>query len=131
MIYRIAADCVLLLHLAFTLFAVLGGLLVLRRPSLLWLHLGAVFWGVVIELADWICPLTPLENFLRGRGGEAGYAGGFIEHYVALLLYPENLTIELRYLLGMTLIAANLVIYGYVFLQRRRRRKNSIDNSIT
>ncbi len=122
MIYRIAADCVLLLHLAFTLFAVLGGLLVLRRPSLLWLHLGAVFWGVVIELADWICPLTPLENFLRERGGEAGYAGGFIEHYVVRFLYPENLTIALRYLLGGGLIAVNLLIYGYIFWIRRRRK---------
>ena len=122
MIYRIAADCVLLLHLAFTLFAVLGGLLVLRRPSLLWLHLGAVFWGVVIELADWICPLTPLENFLRERGGEAGYTGGFIEHYVARFLYPENLPIELRYLLGGGLVAVNLIIYGYIFWTRRRRK---------
>lgn len=122
MIYRIAADCVLLFHLAFTLFAVLGGLLVLRRPSLLWLHLGAVFWGVVIEFADWICPLTPLENFLRKRGGEAGYAGGFIEHYVVRFLYPENLTIELRYLLGGGLIAVNLLIYGYIYWIRRRRK---------
>ena len=122
MIYRISADAVLLLHLAFTLFTVLGGLLVLRRPSLLWLHLGAVFWGVAIECADWVCPLTPLENFLRERGGEAGYAGGFIEHYVALLLYPENLTIELRYLLGLGLVAVNLIVYGYIFLKRRITR---------
>ena len=120
MLYRIAADCILLLHLAFTLYAVLGGLLVLRYPSLLWLHLTAVLWGVVIELADWICPLTPLENFLREKGGEEGYAGGFIDHYVVRFLYPENLTIELRYLLGLGLIAANLVIYGYVFWRRRR-----------
>lgn len=119
--YRMAADAILLLHLAFTLFTVLGGLLVLRRPSLIWLHLAAVLWGVVIEWADWVCPLTPLENFLREQGGEAGYAGGFIEHYVALILYPENLTIELRYLLGMGLVAANLIIYGYVFLVRRRK----------
>ena len=121
MSYPLAADGVLLLHIAFTIFAVLGGLLVLRRPSLLWWHLGAVVWGVVIELADWICPLTPLENFLRERGGEAGYAGGFIEHYVALFLYPENLTVKLRYLLGLGLVAVNLIIYGYVFLARRRK----------
>lgn len=121
MIHRIAADSILLLHFAFTLFTVLGGLVVLRRPSLLWVHLAAVFWGVVIEWADWVCPLTPLENFLRERGGEAGYAGGFIEHYVALLLYPENLTIELRYLLGLGLVAVNLIIYGYIFLVRRRK----------
>ena len=122
MIYSIAADCILLLHLAFTLFTVLGGLLVLRRPSLIWVHLAAVLWGVVIEWADWVCPLTPLENFLRGLGGEAGYAGGFIEHYVALILYPENLTIELRYLLGLGLVTTNLIVYGYVFLKRRHRR---------
>lgn len=122
MIYRISADAVLLLHLAFTLFTVLGGLLVLRRPSLLWVHLIAVLWGVVIEWADWICPLTPLENALRVRGGEAGYSGGFIEHYISLVLYPENLTIELRYLLGMGLVAVNLIIYGYIFLIRRRRK---------
>jgi len=122
MVYRIAADCILLLHLAFTLYTVLGGFLVLRRPSLLWLHLAAVLWGVVIELADWTCPLTPLENFLRERAGESGYAGGFIEHYVALILYPENLTIELRYLLGLGLVAVNLIVYGYVFLKRHHRR---------
>ena len=122
MIYRIAADGILLLHLAFTLFAVLGGLLVLRRPSLLWAHLAAVLWGVVIEWADWVCPLTPLENFFRERGGEAGYAGGFIEHYLGLLLYHENLPIELRYLMGLGLVAANLIIYGFVFLTRRGRK---------
>ena len=121
MLYRLAADSILLLHLAFTIFTVLGGLLVLRRPSLLWAHLAAVLWGVVIELADWLCPLTPLENFLRERGGEKGYAGGFIEHYVARFLYPENLTIELRYLLGLGLVAVNLIIYGYIFLVRRRK----------
>ncbi|OGQ87280.1 MAG: hypothetical protein A2512_12910 [Deltaproteobacteria bacterium RIFOXYD12_FULL_56_24] len=122
MSYRLAADGVLLLHLAFTLFAVLGGLLVLRRPSLLWWHLGTVLWGAVIEWADWICPLTPLENFLRERGGEAGYAGGFIEHYLDLFLYPANLPVELRYLLCLGLVTVNLIIYGYVFLARRRRR---------
>ena len=119
--YRLTADAILLLHLAFTLFTVLGGLLVLRHPALLRVHLAAVLWGVVIEWADWICPLTPLENFLREQGGEAGYAGGFVEHYVALLLYPENLTIELRYLLGGGLIAVNLLIYGYIFWTRRRK----------
>ena len=122
MIYRIAADCILLLHLAFTLYTVLGGFLSLRRPSLIWLHLTAVLWGVVIEWADWVCPLTPLENFLREHGGEAGYTGGFIEHYVVRFLYPENLTIELRYLLGLGLVAVNLIIYRYVFLKRRHPR---------
>ncbi|OGR00224.1 MAG: hypothetical protein A2505_05810 [Deltaproteobacteria bacterium RIFOXYD12_FULL_55_16] len=121
MIYRAAADCILLLHLAFTLFAVLGGLLVLRLPAILRVHLAAVFWGIAIEWADLTCPLTPLENFLRKRGGESGYTGGFIEHYIVMFLYPENLTIEWRYLIGLGLAAANLIIYGYIFLTRHRK----------
>lgn len=120
MLYRIAADAVLLLHFSFTLFVVLGGFLVIRFPALLRVHLAALFWGVAVEWADWLCPLTPLENVLRERGGEAGYAGGFVEHYLAPLLYPESLTIRLRFLLGLALVAINLLIYGAVFLTRLR-----------
>ncbi|MFL5530347.1 MAG: DUF2784 domain-containing protein, partial [Gemmatimonadaceae bacterium] len=82
MTYRILADLVLVLHLAFVIFVVAGAGLVTRRPRVAWLHLPAVVWGVLIEYAGWICPLTPLENSLRMRGGEAGYSGGFIEHYL-------------------------------------------------
>ena len=120
MIYRALADLVLVTHLAFAAFTVLGGLLVLRRRSLLWLHLAAVLWGVVIQWANWTCPLTPLESYLREAGGEGGYRGGFVEHYVSMILYPENLTVELRYLLGVVLIAVNLLVYGYLFLRKRR-----------
>lgn len=120
MIYRALADLVLVAHLAFVIFTVLGGLLVLRWRSLLWPHLACVFWGVILQWANWSCPLTPLESYLRGMGGEGGYQGGFIEHYVSMILYPENLTIELRYLLGIALLAVNLVVYGYLFFQKRR-----------
>jgi hypothetical protein len=120
MIYRALADLVLVTHLAFAVFTVVGGLLVLRRRSLLWLHLASVFWGVVIQWANWTCPLTPLESYLREMGGEVGYRGGFIEHYVSMILYPENLTIELRYLLGTVLIVVNLMIYGYLFARKWR-----------
>ena len=120
MIYRALADLVLVTHLAFAVFTVLGGLLVLRRRSLLWPHLAAVLWGVVIQWANWTCPLTPLESRLREAGGEAGYEGGFVEYYVSMILYPESLTVELRYLLGLLLIAVNLAVYGYVFSRRRR-----------
>ena len=120
MTYRVLADLVLLTHFAFAAFTVLGGLLVLRWRTLLWLHLASVFWGVVIQWANWTCPLTPLESYLREGGGEGGYRGGFIEHYVRMILYPENLTVELRYVLGIVLIAVNLLVYGYVFLRRGR-----------
>ena len=120
MIYRALADLILVTHLAFAIFTVLGGLLVLRWRSLLWPHLASVSWGVVIQWANWTCPLPPLESYLREMGGEAGYRGGFIEHYASLILYPENLTIELRHLLGGILIAVNLMVYGYIFWRKRR-----------
>lgn len=118
--YQVLADAVLLLHAAFVLFTMFGGLLVLRYPKVVWLHLPALLWGVIVQWADLICPLTPLENLLRLRGGEAAYAGAFIEHYVSMVLYPDALTIELRYLLGFLLIAVNAMIYVRVMLHRHR-----------
>lgn len=120
MTYRVLADLILVTHFAFAIFTVLGGLLVLRWRSLLWVHLSSFLWGVVIQWANWTCPLTPIENYLRELGGEARYRGGFVEHYVSMILYPENLTVELRYLLGIVLIVVNLMVYGYLFLRKRR-----------
>ena len=86
--YRLLADAVLIVHLAFIAFVALGGLLVLHWPRLAWLHLPAIAWGAWIEFSGWICPLTPLEVGLRARGGEATYTGGFIEHYVTAAHLP-------------------------------------------
>lgn len=121
MLFRILADLVLLAHLAFVIFALLGGLLVLRYRNLLWPHLAALAWGVAVQWANWICPLTPLENALRRTGGEAGYAGGVIEHYAMRVLYPDALPLELRYLLGLALILVNGAVYAYVLSRKRRR----------
>ncbi|WP_420474368.1 DUF2784 domain-containing protein [Noviherbaspirillum sp. ST9] len=119
MFYRLIADLILVLHVAFVAFALFGGLLVLRRPRVAWLHLPALAWGVFVQWADRICPLTPLENHFRVLGGEAGYTGRFIEHYLSMLLYPDNLTIELRYLLGAVLLAVNAVVYTRLILRKR------------
>ena len=119
MIYRALADLILALHLAFVLFVVLGGLLVMRWPRMAWLHLPAAIWGVVIEYTGWICPLTPLENSSRARGGEAGYSGGFIEHYIEPLLYPAGLTRSTQVVLGSLVLVLNLTAYG-IALSRRR-----------
>lgn len=120
MFFGVLADLVLIAHLSFAMFTVFGGLLVLRRPYLLWFHLACIFWGVFVQWANWACPLTPLENLLRQMSGQTGYRGGFVEHYVSLVLYPENLTIELRYVLGILLIVINILIYGFIFLRRRQ-----------
>lgn len=117
MIYRALADAVLILHLAFMLFVVLGGLLVLWRRRLAWLQLPAVAWGILIEIAGWICPLTPLENWLRMQGGERGYSGGFIENYLVSLIYPDGLTRELQWLLAALVMAVNTAVYFRVWRQ--------------
>lgn len=119
MLYRLLADLILVLHAAFVAFALFGGLLLLRRPRVVWLHLPALGWGVLVQWADWICPLTPLENRFRLLGGEAGYEGGFIEHYIMLLLYPDALTLELRYLLGAVLLGVNAAVYGHLIFRKR------------
>ena len=121
MIYRALADFVLVLHLCFVLFVVLGGLLVIRRPRLAWLHIPAAIWGVLIEYSGWICPLTPLENSFRIRGGEAGYSGGFIEHYIQPTLYPAGLTRSTQLVLGSLALIVNLAAYGIVLSRSRNR----------
>ena len=114
MIYRALAELVLILHFCFVIFVVLGGLLVLRRHWIAWLHLPAVAWGVVIEFFWWACPLTSLENRLRELGGEAGYATGFIDYYLSIILYTP-LSPQTRIILGLLLVGFNLLVYLYVF----------------
>ena len=123
--YSWLADLVLGIHLAFVLFVVLGGLLVLRRPRLGWIHAPAAAWGVLTEFANIICPLTPLETDLRRRAGEAGYRGGFIEHYLSRLLYPADLTRSLQIALGTFALAVNLAVYGWIAVSCLRRKRDS------
>ena len=117
---RLLADALVAAHLAFIVFVLAGGLLVLRHRGWAVLHLPAVAWGAFAELTGTVCPLTPLENSLRRSAGEAGYAGGFIEHYVIPLLYPEALTPQLQIALGLAVIAINLAVYAFVWQRRRR-----------
>ena len=119
MLHRWLADAVLVVHLAFVLFVVLGGLLVLRWPKLAWIHVPVALYGATIEFVGFICPLTPLENWLRQQGGEAGYEGGFVEHYITAALYPTGLTREIQIALGLAVLAVNGVVYG-VLIRRRR-----------
>jgi hypothetical protein len=114
------ADVVVLLHFLFVLFVVSGGVLALWWPRILWLHAPAVIWGVLIEFAGWICPLTPLENRLRRAEGGTGYEGDFIAHYILPVLYPEGLTRRHQLALGALALALNLVVYALVFARHRR-----------
>ena len=122
MIYRILADALVAFHLAFVTFVCLGGLLVLRWPRMIWLHLPAAFWGAIVEWTQTVCPLTPLENHLRHLGGQAGYSGGFIEHHITHVLYPEGLSQSIQIALGVFVVLLNVTVYILVFLRRRRWR---------
>ncbi len=119
--YSVAADIVVVLHLLFIVFAVLGGLLVLKWQKLIWLHVPAAIWGVLIEFAGWICPLTPLEKKLRAASGSNGYSGGFVEHYIIPIIYPAGLTREVQVILGLIVLVMNVVVY-VVIIRRNRRR---------
>ena len=119
MLERLLADLIVLIHLGFVVFVVAGGFLVLRWRWLVWLHAPAAAWGVFIELMGWVCPLTPLENRLRQAGGEPGYAGAFVEHYILPVLYPEGLTRSVQVGLALFVIAANGLAYTLVWRRRR------------
>jgi hypothetical protein len=114
------ADLVLVLHLGFILFAVLGGTLALRWPKAALLHLPTALYGVLIEFVGWPCPLTPLENRLREAGGQNGYDTGFIEHYLAPIIYPASFGPPLQIVLGSLALAVNVAIYAWVIRRWRR-----------
>jgi hypothetical protein len=120
MFYRLSADLVLIVHLGFVAFVVLGGFLVLHWPRLMWPHLAAVVWGAAIEFIGFVCPLTPLEISLRELGGETAYQGDFLGHYITALLYPSGLTRGLQILLGLLALLPNAAIYGYLLVRRKR-----------
>jgi hypothetical protein len=119
--YGRLAELVVVLHFCFVLFVLFGGALALRWPKMVWLHLPAAAWGALISFAGWVCPLTPLEKWLRRQGGAAGYEGGFVEHYILPVLYPRGLTHEVQIALGVIVVLLNVLIYRHVYRQFRGR----------
>ena len=111
MTYHIAANAIALIHLAFIVFVIAGGLLVLRWPALAWIHVPAAIWGALIEFANWYCPLTTWENQLLRRAGQAGYTNGFVEHYIFALIYPTGLTRAMQIAIGIVVLVVNVAVY--------------------
>ena len=123
MIYSYLADLIVLLHISFVLFVLLGGFLLFWKPATALYHFPAVLWAAGLEFWGWICPLTPLENMLRTRAGASGYATGFVEHYLIPLLYPAVLTGNMQIGIGLIVLIVNSVIYLYVW-QKTKTTKN-------
>ena len=122
MFYTLTADAIVLLHMAFVIFVVAGGLLVFRWRRVALLHLPAVVWAVLLEFRGWLCPLTPLELKLRASGGQAGYGGGFIEHYILPVLYPDELDKVMQIEIGSLVIVVNIAVYGWLLWRIKNPR---------
>ncbi|MBN1598065.1 MAG: DUF2784 domain-containing protein [Bacteroidales bacterium] len=120
MLFKLLSGFIVVLHLIFIIFVLFGALLALRWRKVIWLHIPAVVWGALIEFLDKICPLTPLENYFRNLGGSEVYSGDFIEKYINPVLYPTFLTRNLQLILGLIVIAVNLIAYIYVFHKMKR-----------
>jgi len=122
MIYRLLADSVLILHLLFIVFVILGGLLALRCPWIALAHIPAACWGAFIELTGGLCPLTVMEVELRRIAGDAGYSGSFVEHYLLPIIYPAGLTRDIQFGLAAWVILINVAIYGGLVYRSRVSR---------
>ena len=125
MLYAGLAFLTVLLHLAFILFVVFGGFAVARCPRLAPIHLACAAWGAYVSLANRICPLTPLENWFRRRGGDAGYTGDFLEHYLLAVVYPTGLTATTQQALGLAVIVLNAGLYAWIHRRRRAAMRSA------
>lgn len=116
--YSLLADLIVLLHFAFVLFVLFGGLLTVKWPRVVWIHGLALLWGCMVEFTGTVCPLTPLENQLRMQSGEAGYEGDFVSRWLVPILYPESLTPSIQLVLGAFVLALNVTIYAWIWRSR-------------
>ena len=121
--YKLLADALVVFHMGFVGFVLLGGTIALRWRRAMWLHLPAVAWGIYIELSHNICPLTPLENHLRRAGGATTYQGGFVDHYIMPVLYPNGLTHAMQVAIAVVIVVLNAVVYGWIIAGRRIRER--------
>jgi hypothetical protein len=123
--YSWLADLILCTHAGFVLFVIFGGLLVLKRRWIPWLHLPAAVWGATVEFSGWVCPLTPLENWLREQAGETGYRSDFVAYYLLPVLYPDDLTRDVQLMLGTAVLAINISVYGWLWRRTPWHRHRS------
>ena len=112
--YELAADLTLIIHFGFIIFVVFGGLLFIVSTKIIYLHVPALIWGIYIELAHSLCPLTHLENWFLQKANLTTYPEGFIQNYLLPIVYPKNLTVDLQTYLAIVLVVSNTFIYGMI-----------------
>ena len=112
--YELAADFSLIVHFAFITFVVFGGLLFFVLTKIIYVHPPALFWGIYMELTHSICPLTYLENWFLQKADLKTYSEGFIQSYLAPIVYPKNLTEDLQIYFAIFLVVINSIIYGFI-----------------
>ncbi|HKJ17066.1 MAG TPA: DUF2784 domain-containing protein [Xanthomonadales bacterium] len=122
MLYKLAADSIVLIHFGFIIFVVLGGLLVLSWPKIAWVHIPAAAWGVWIELSHGVCPITPLEQSLRDRAGATNYEGSFINQYIVPIIYPPDFSPQTAQVFGFALMVFTMTVYSVAIYRKRRPR---------
>lgn len=128
MSYSFLADAILVFHFSFILFVIFGALLALRNYRWIYLHIPVFIWGAVVNLMSWICPLTPLEVEYRYKAGEDIYQGGFIQHYIGSVVYPQGLGEHAGFILGLSALIWNGLIYFLVFTTYKKNRKKPYTN---
>ena len=117
--YRLAADTMMIAHLLYIVFVIVGGFIAFRARWILWLHVPAVAWAIYVQYIGRVCPLTTWEKGLRALAGEAGYAGGFIEHYLVPIIYPPDMPVAMHIVLGTAVILINAVVYATLIARAR------------
>jgi hypothetical protein len=121
MLYQLAADLIIFLHFAFILFVLFGGLLVYKWRWLIWLHIPAAIWGAMTVIVGWVCPLTPLENWLRQASVGDIYSGSFLERYLTPVIYPSGLNKEMFIMMGVFVIVVNVIVYTILIVKNRNK----------
>ena len=129
--YALLTDALIVFHFLFVGFVIFGGVVVLRWHRAAFIHLPAAAWGVFIEWSGFLCPLTPLENYLRQQAGLDVYQGGFVDHYIMPVLYPAGLTRDTQMVLGALILVINVSLYAIAFTRDSRRKKTETFGAIT
>ena len=123
--YELAADLTLIVHFAFIIFVVFGGMLFFISTKIIYVHVPSLIWGIYIELTHSVCPLTYLENWFLQKANLTTYTEGFIQNYLVPIVYPKNLTDNLQIYLAIVLIVANMIMYGFIISKSKKNQQPS------